>query len=279
MLRQLCFSALISVSTALATPAMAQQDQRLADIRLELTALYQEILALKSELQASGTAQATGGSGPLITRIDTVETELRALTGQVEALEFRIDQIVKDGTNRVGDLEFRIVELEGGDVTQLDRTKPLGGGALPETPAIPVAPEPAGDLNTGAELAVAEREDFELATAAYQAGKYAEAAERFERFAQTYTGGPLTGDALYWRGSALAALGDWKPAARSFLDSFSGSPKGTHAADALRQLGVALAQLGKKPEACQTLAAVNERYPGSPTVVMAQNDMSSLGCS
>ena len=42
---------------------------------------------------------------------------MQRLTSKSEELENRINRIVSDGTTRIGDLEFRLVELEGGDVS------------------------------------------------------------------------------------------------------------------------------------------------------------------
>lgn len=265
------------------TASVFAQDntQTLAGIRAELVDLNNLIQGLRAEMVADGTATSSVGTqGPALLRIDAIENELRSLTGQVEQLEFRINQVVKDGTNRVGDLEFRLVELEGGDVTQLGQTPLLGGetstqvAAAPATPVAPVINEPAG----GAELAVAERADFDAGYAEYQAGNYAVAAEKFLTFAQNFPGGPLTGHAMYWRGESLAAIEDWKNAARSFLDSFSGAPEGEVASKSLLRLGVSLGKLDKREQACKTLTEVASRYPDTPEVAEAAQEKSVLGC-
>ncbi|MEO0677810.1 MAG: tol-pal system protein, partial [Pseudomonadota bacterium] len=90
-----------------AAPAMAQQDQTLADIRQELSVLFVEVQRLKQELNTSGAPSGTGG-GSVLDRVNAIEMELQQLTSKSEELEFRIDRIVRDGTNRIGDLEFRI---------------------------------------------------------------------------------------------------------------------------------------------------------------------------
>jgi hypothetical protein len=67
--------------------------------------------------------------------VNSIEAELSRLTARTEELSNRIDRIVADGTNRIGDLEFRLVELEGGDVSRLGETSTLGGGAAPAVTA------------------------------------------------------------------------------------------------------------------------------------------------
>ena len=104
------------------------QDTTLADLRQELSTLYIDIQNLKSELTASGAlTQGSVGNTPL-ERLDSIEAQLQGLTSKTEELEFRINRITVDGTNRIGDLEFRICELEEGcDINALGDTPPLGG--------------------------------------------------------------------------------------------------------------------------------------------------------
>ena len=61
----------------------------------------------------------------MLERVQNIETELQRLTALSEELQFRVERVVQDGTNRVGDLEFRLVELEGGDISTLVKPRPL----------------------------------------------------------------------------------------------------------------------------------------------------------
>ena len=268
-------AAIFGLSIALVAPASAQdRAQSLADIRQELSVLFVEVQKLRTELSTTGGANVTTGTGSLTERVSAIEGELSRLTGKTEQLEFRINSIVKDGTNRIGDLEFRLVELEGGDVGKLGETSTLGGGEVPAAPAI--APEPAQPVAT--ELAVGEKQDFEAAGAALEAGEFAQAASLYETFIENYPGGPLAAEAHFQRGEALTGQGDIKAAARSYLNSFSGAPNSERAPDALFRLGNSLGALGQISEACATLGEVGKRFPGKPAVEDAQAARTSLGC-
>lgn len=251
------------------------QDQTLADIRQELQFLYVDIERLKRELSTTGTASSSTGGNAFLDRVNSIEAEVVRLTSKTEELENRINKVVTDGTNRIGDLEFRLVELEGGDVSKLGETSTLGGGAMPATNTTSSAIKPS---TGGTELAVGEQVDFDRAKAALDSGDFRGAADLFATFTQTYTGGPLTGDAHYLRGEALAALGDNANAARAYLESYSGSPNGSRASDALYKLGDSLAGLGQVSDACVTLAQVGNLYPGMAAVGQAQTRMQALGC-
>ena len=67
-------------------------------------------------------------------------------------------------------------------------------------------------------------------------------------------------------------------AARAYLESFTGNPTGPLAPEALLSLGTALGGLDQKNEACVTLSEVGVRFPTSPTVAQAQQQMQALGC-
>ncbi|SMH34618.1 tol-pal system protein YbgF [Maritimibacter sp. HL-12] len=269
----------------LAMPLKAQdQSQTLADIRQELTVLFVEIQRLKSELNTTGGASAPSGAGSTLDRVNAIEAQVTRLTAKTEELEFRINQVVSDGTNVVGDLEFRLCELEADcDISTLGETPTLGGESLPgvtdpASPSIASTLDPAPESG-GEQLAVAERADFDAALAAFENGDTEEAAELFGRFVETYPGGPLTGRAHYLRGEALEAQGMLADAARAWLASYSGDPEGENAADALFKLGTALGELGQLNEACATLGEVANRFPGSAAESDAQAARADLGCN
>lgn len=255
--------------------AQAQDAQTLADVRQELTVLNVEVQKLRRELSTTGGASVNVTGGSVLDRVNAMESELQRLTSKTEELENRINRVVTDGTNRIGDLEFRLVELEGGDVGAIGTTSTLGGGDMPATNTAPITPTTS--VNT-AELAVGEASDFERAKAALADRDFRTAADQFASFNQTYPGGPLGPEADLRRGEALSGLGDTREAARAFLASFSSDPVGPVAPQSLFELGRALGVLGQTQEGCVTLGEVATRFPSSPIVPQAQAERAVLNC-
>lgn len=252
------------------------QDATLADIRQELTVLFVEVQKLRRELSTTGGATSNIGSGDSYDRITAIESELQRLTNKSEELEYRIARVIEDGTNRIGDLEFRLCELESGcDVGALGDTPTLGGAAA--IPSNPVGPAPSSQPET--QLAENERSDFERAQAALASGDFRTAADQFATFNETYPGGPLAIEATLRRGEALEAIGDVREAARAYLAAFSLEQQGPLAAEALFRLGASLGRLGQTSEACVTLGEVGLRFPVSPMVANADAEMRAIGCS
>lgn len=266
----------------LSGPAFAQnRDQTLADIRQELTVLFVEMQKLKRELSTTGGVNANLAGTNALERVNAMESELTRLTAASEALTNRVDRVVAHGTNRIGDLEFRLCELEANcDIATLGETTTLGGGTSPVvTQSVAPTTQDSDSPTVGVELAVAERADFERAKAAFDEGSYEAAVEQFQSFTETYQGGPLTGLAHLLRGEALQNIGLTSSAARAFLESYSGTPNGPTSPTALLKLGLALDGLGQSSEACITLGEVTLRFPASDASIEAQAARANMGCA
>jgi tol-pal system protein YbgF len=257
----------------------AQQAETLADIKQDMSLLYTELQRLKQELNTTG-ASDVRVTGSTLDRVDAIETALQRVTSKAEELEFRIDRVVRDGTNRLGDLDFRLCELEPDcDLGDLGGTPRLGGETAPPArdPVRPQARADEGPAPDG-ELAVAEQDDFRAAQAALEAGDSAAAATRFAAFRETYPGSPLEPEALVGEGRALEAQGNMREAARRYLTAYSDYPDSGPAPEALWRLGTALGALGSGPEACVTLLEVSNRYPASDYVARARTSREDLEC-
>ena len=271
--------------TLVAMPALAQDKaQTLADIKAELGLLMAEFNALKGELVATGASGSSTGGGDALQRLDAIEAELMRLTSKTEEVELKVSRVTADGTNRIGDIEFRLCEVtEGCDIATLGDTPVLGGDVADIAPAPadvaagtdPAATDPAAG---GAELAMGEQKDFDRAKEVLATGDFRTAADLFATFAQSYPGGPLSQEAEYLRGEALTQLGETAEAARAYLGAFSGKPEGPFAPDSLLKLGQSLGVLGQTPEACVTLAEVGTRFPGTIQQTNAEVSMQGLAC-
>ncbi|MFM2351170.1 MAG: tol-pal system protein YbgF [Pseudomonadota bacterium] len=277
---------LFALTLLLPLPALAQDAQSLADVKAELAQLAAQFLTLKQELVSSGAAANGSAGGDALQRLDAIEAALTKLTAKTEEVELKLNSVVSDGTNRIGDIEFRLCELtEGCDPSTLPVTPDLGAlasgapaaAATENTAAAPATPT-APAVTEGVELALNEKADFERAKAVLDSGDFLGAADLFKTYAQSYPGGPLVPQADLYRGDALTTAGDTAGAARAFLDAFSASQTGPLAGQSLTKLGQSLGKLGQGPEACVTLAEVGKRFPGSADEATAKAAMAAQGC-
>ena len=262
-------------------PAFSQDKaQTLADLQAELAKLSADFNGLKAELVQSGAASNGSAGGDALQRMDAIEAALTRITAKTEEIELKVNRVVSDGTNRIGDIEYRLCEVtEGCDPANLGATPALGGDTGAAAPAVTDAgAAPATDATAGADLAVSEQADFDRAKEVLGQGDFPGAAALFATYAQSYPGGPLIPEAHFLRGEALSKQGDTANAARAYLDAFSAKPDGPIAPDALLKLGEGLGALGQVPEACVTLAEVGTRFPGSMAATQATVAMQGFAC-
>ncbi|MFW2545075.1 tol-pal system protein YbgF [Primorskyibacter sp. 2E107] len=261
----------------MAGAAPAQQSETLADLRQDIVLLQGELARLKQELNTTGIGTVQVG-GSVLDRVNAIEAELTRITARTEQMQNRIDTVVSDGTNRLGDLEFRVCEVQPEcDIGNIEATRPLGGEAVAAAAPAPREPTDSLPAHQG-ELAVSEEADYLAAQKALELGDYTGAAQLFAKFREIYPGGPLNASALVSEGKAFDGQGDTREAARRYLDAYSGFPETPAAPEALWRLGVSLAKLGSTPEACVTLNEVGGRYPESDFVQNAAESRAELGC-
>lgn len=273
--------AALLILVPLALP-VAAQEPTLADLRGQLSSLRSDLQSLRAELVASGASgfQAAGGE-TAIDRMNWMEQQIARLTGQTEQLQNRINRIVEDGTRRIGDIEFRLCEMdETCDLGTLT-TPELGGLASGGASAIQVAPsQPADVMLDGTEKATtaAEQADFDMANEALKSGDFQRAAQLFGEVADKHAGGPLTAEALFLRGAALDSGGEPKAAAAAWLEGFAASPDGPRAAQSLLGIARVIAADGDPMAACLYLAEIPARFPGSEHAAEAERRMTVLNC-
>ena len=212
-----------------------------------------------------------------LTRLDQLEAELRRLTDRVDVLTNDVRRIVDDATNRVGDIEFRLTELEGGDTSIVAKPEPLGGGVTGPRPR----PAPArGGARDRRDAAGGDRADrLRRGGGGGRRRRQRQGGGAVRRASSpTIRAGRCrprrsSGAARRWRRPR-----DWRGAARSYLDAFSGAPQGPLAPRALYRLAIALGELGQVEEACLTLTEVDTRYPGSEVAGEVASQRATLRC-
>lgn len=248
------------------------QADTVADIRSELNALSSVVADLARELSSGDGASQPGFDGSLIDRVDQIRNELARLTGRTEELEYRIRQVIDEASNRLGDLEFRLTELEGGDTSALSQ-RPLGG----EAPRAQSAPS-SGTPTEGPELAAGENVAFEGAKSLAEGGDHDAAAQALQEFLDLYPGSPLGAEASLLLGDAHRARGAEPEAARAYLNLYLADPDGSSAPRALLALGDSLGRLGQRDEACVMFDELRNRFGTSPEAQEAEELRPALSC-
>ncbi len=232
---------------------MARFEQKL---KLTMKTLYSRLLMLAVLALPSAAAAQRGDAVYIDDRLNQLQQSLTMLTGQIEQLQYQNQQLQQQMEKMRTDYDYRIDQLEKGG---RGGPRPAAGPA-PAGPTLapPSAPGPqaaaAGPSASGDQL---YHEAFKM----LQEGDYAGAEKGFRTFVQRNPKHVLAGNAQYWLGETYYARRDYQNAMTAFAEGYKvykTSPKGP---DNLLKLGITLAVLGRKTDACAVFARFTQDYP------------------
>lgn len=229
----------------------------------------------------AGAPLASGEVGMLFDRVVAMEAEVRRLTGALEVADHRIDQVDERVDRLVGDVDFRLRELE-------TAAQAGAGAAAPaaESTAAGAAPGALGTVTpdqlaaVGAPAGAAAQilpegtpdEQYQYSLRLLRAGDYRQAETAFDAFLTSHDGHALTSNAHYWKGEAVYARKDYERAARIFVEGYQAVPEGSKAPDMLLKLGMSLAALGEGEQACATFDQLTAQFPNASAAVQRRTD-------
>ena len=289
-----------------------QLEEQLVDLQVVIGTL--ESLARSGGVRASA-APAVGSmpmSGSDESRLDSMETQIRALTAQIEQLSNdvraqagRRSEIPGAGpyadsgsggesggadtstsTSRFGSTTVTSDQADPiGGLVARDQMMPYGntgassGSAYPGAESsgqAPVTPPPTQTAAFGAGTASAgggnAKQLYETAYGYLLQQNYASAQAGFTDFLKTYPRDPLAPNALYWLGESHYVQRNYADAAEAFDLVVYSYSSSNKAADAQLKRGMSLAQLGKKQDACTAFRELPTKFPTAPPLLKSKAD-------
>lgn len=150
--------------------------------------------------------------------------------------------------------------------------------APPGAPA-GAAPAQAAAL-PGALPGTTPREQYDYAFGLLRQANYDGAEQALSTFLVQHPQDPLAGNAKYWLGETYYVRGNYQQAAVTFAEGFEAYPNNPKAPDNLLKLGMSLASLGSKDDACGTFEVLQQRYAdASATIIQrARQEAQRIGC-
>jgi tol-pal system protein YbgF len=217
----------------------------------------------------------------ILLRLDRLESENRRLTGDVEKMQFQVEQLQEQLKKSQADNELRFQDIEGGAAgsaapkKQAEETparqpqknasaegieeQPLPGPAKSD----PAQSEPAAE-QPQTKAASGPAADYEAAAALLEADNLPDAEAAFRVFLKAYPKDKNAPDAMFGLGESLFGRERYADAAEHYLDLTTKFPKSKRAPEGLLKLGMSLNALGAKQEACATYDEVAKKYPKAP---------------
>ena len=257
-------------------PASAQDGdpalgRRVGKLESEMKAVQRKVFPggdarfFEPEVQPAAPAPAEPVGNPastpltdLTARVAELETQLRTLTGQVEADQNRL-RLLEEGLAKFrGDAEFRLNAIEAGakpaePATAAPENTPPPPPVRPGRTPLKPSPEPT-PASAGPEA------QWRAAQALVTAKDYPGAETALGDFLAKYPKSTHASEAQYALGKTYAADKQHAEAAKAFLGGYKTYPKGPRAPDSLLGLAQALIDLKKPAQACQSLGELDAAY-------------------
>ena len=199
----------------------------------------------------------------LLQQLETLQTELRNLRGQVEVQANEIERLKTRQRDLLADLDRRVTELE------------RRGVSTPPPEAAP-AVEGAAPGSAGQAASAQEQKDYAAAFSLMKQGNYDRAAKGFRDFIAKYPQSSLRDNAQYWLGEAYYVSRDFRKALTEFTRLMSEYPKSPKAPDALLKIGYSHYELSEWAKARDRLNQVIARYPGQPAAKSAEQRLAKM---
>ena len=271
----------LALGLAIGVAGAARADE-VDDLRAEVEQLKQQVLYLQNQIPGAS-AGVSGGGGNLAAQQQLQATQfqqqLTELTGQIERLELKVNDMAGQVERMQKDTEYRLGALEGGGAAGAAAGGMVAAEGMP--PATDTGQQagqqaPAGSAEAAAAKAgqqvampnagmalqgATPREQYEYATNLIQRGQYDQAEVALKSFIQQHPKDGLTGNAQYWLGETYYVRNDFKSAAVVFAEGYQKYPDSQKAPDNLLKLAMALGQQGQKENACVALRQLEKRYP------------------
>lgn len=181
----------------------------------------------------------------LANQITALNEELARLRGQIETLNYELENARKRQQDLYVDIDSRVRQLE----------TPPKSAAKEESPASPSAATTADPAQ--------ENSTYEAALALFRASKFKEAAVAFEGFLANYGKGTLAANAQFWMANTWAAQSHCKKAIELQLNGLEKWPNSNKAPDAMLAIAGCQKDLGQAGEARKTLEDLVRSFPNS----------------
>jgi tol-pal system protein YbgF len=260
----------------------------------DVSSLAAELGTLRAELAALRRVEPTQATDParlgqFEVRLGQLEEELRRLTGRIEQLEFAQRTLEDRFDQLIGDLDSRLLSLEGRPGDQAGAAPPPEAQTAlpaepPTRPALAPTPEPQtlGQVPRSAVLALPRpdpsavppapsvsalppQQQYDAAMELLRAGDYRGAEGGLQLFLELNPEHPLAANAAYWLAETHYVRKNYPAAAAAFARNYQTYGKNAaKASDNLLKLGMSLEGLGEKDKACLSYAELAKEFPNAP---------------
>jgi tol-pal system protein YbgF len=238
----------------------------------------------------------------MLNRIEQLQSDVQQLRGNMELQTHRLEELQRQQREQYLDTDRRLQQLETGVAGGSAGSAAAMPGELPQTAPPPVQPpvqleppvaamppatpqqppvvqrpeplaSPPGAAATNTE---AEQAEYDTALAILREGRYAEAAQAFNRFLAANSGSVYADNATYWLGETYYVTRDFDQALATFQALVSRYPQSSKISDSHLKMGYVYYEKKDWKAAREHLDLVVNQYPGTTTARLAADRLQRM---
>lgn len=231
-------------------------------------------------------------SSEITDRLDGMETQIRALSGQVERLGLRRQGMnptppPNPGLGQAFSNDNEPAQNGFGAKVTRNEAPPLPNfqnlqhnGPDDDMPLDPMTKPFPGAEDPPARRPHGSKALYEEAYGKLLRRDYAAAQTTFAEFLRLHPQDSLAGNAQFWLGESFYVRSKYREAAEHFLKGYKKYQNSAKAPDSLLKLAMSLKELGQKDAACTTFLELNTKFPNAPGHVRqrARSERLRAGC-
>lgn len=291
-MRQITFLGAATFALAATMPAPAQEgaiDKRVERLEKEMRAVQRSVFPggsptfFEGEIAPDNTpGERARSNAPVIdltARVDALEGQLQALTGQTEQNAFQLRELEKQFTAYKAEMDKRFADPAASPTpASLPPTPtvkpPTAASTVAATPAKKPAvttAKPAATTPNAARLALVKKVEipatgnetkdaYDYGYRLWEAKLYPEAQAQLKQVVTKWPNSSQASFAQNLLGRAYLDEGKPSLAAVAFYNNYKDRPSGARAPHSLMYMGVALDKLGRKADACKAFRELEEVY-------------------
>lgn len=227
---------------------------------LRMTDMEARLIRIERVLENDSIIQLAG-------QLDELRNETQLLRGEIETLQFSMDNASEGQRNLYLDLDNRLQALEANQsqtveqlsetVRRVEQTEAQVTDVDNQTPAPP--PIPIGT----------DQDNYNAAFDLIQARQYEEAAAAFRSFLGAFADSPLADNAQYWLAETFYVRRQFAEALPEFQSVLDTYPQSAKLPDALLKIGFCNYELQNLEAARTALEQVSRQFPGTTAARLA----------
>ncbi len=239
-------------------------------------------------------AQEAGSSitADLVIQVQQLQDEVRSLRGQLEEAQRELENIKRRQRDQYLDLDQRLSELRNSQPVSVVTPQSQADQASTQSAPPPDVPEVRPPMEDNAQTvglgqpdvqsqsapstAAAEKAAYDNAFQALKELRYADAAQLFQDFRNTYPNSEYADNAQYWLGESYYVTRNYDIALNAFQALIDDYPQSSKVADALLKIGYTHYELEQWDRARAALTQVESDYPNTTLARLASSRLKSM---